>query len=142
MAVVCLTGPRYFPMSILSNVIDGDTDGIREAAVSTGAAGFGSGVAEHVAKLAPWFHNIDLQGVQTAPEHFLGDFPNFKWQKIADMFPQDLAGASVLDIGCNAGFYCIALKQRNAGKVLGVDLEDRCLEQARFAAETLDLDIE
>src|SRR5205823_10801220 len=54
----------------------------------------------------------------------------------------DLQGASVLDIGCNAGFYSIALKQRNAGRVLGIDLEDRCLEQAKFVAETLGLDIE
>src|SRR6185312_6871962 len=34
------------------------------------------------------------------------------------------------------------LKQRNAGHVLGIDLEDRCLEQGRFAASTLGLDIE
>ena len=25
--------------------------------------------------LGPWFHNIDLNGVATAPEHFLGDYP-------------------------------------------------------------------
>ena len=22
-----------------------------------------------------WFHNIDLKGVKTAPDHFLGDYP-------------------------------------------------------------------
>ena len=25
--------------------------------------------------LGPWFHNIDLHGVPTAPQHFLGDYP-------------------------------------------------------------------
>jgi tRNA (mo5U34)-methyltransferase len=101
-----------------------------------------SNIAERVETLRPWFHNIDLCGVKTAPEHFLGDFPNHKWQKLASVLPDDLQGASVLDIGCNAGFYSLALKQRNAGRVLGIDLEDRCLDQARFAADTLALDVE
>jgi tRNA (mo5U34)-methyltransferase len=101
-----------------------------------------SHIAQRVASLGPWFHNMDLRGVQTAPEHLLGDFPNYKWQKLSVALPEDLDGASVLDIGCNAGFYALALKRRNAGYVLGIDLEDRCLEQARFAAKTLALDIE
>ena len=32
-------------------------------------------IQRRVAELGPWFHNIDLDGVQTAPEHFLGDYP-------------------------------------------------------------------
>ena len=128
-------GPgNSFRMSLLSNVTinPGDEFGSSHA----------NSIAQRIADLEPWFHNLDLNGVRTAPQHALGDFPNFKWQKIAPLLPSDLHGASVLDIGCNAGFYSIALKQRNAGRVLGIDLEDRCLEQARFAAETLDLDIE
>jgi tRNA (mo5U34)-methyltransferase len=65
-----------------------------------------------------------------------------KWKHIAKAFPEDLRGASVLDIGCNGGFYCIELKKRGAGRVLGVDVDERYLNQARFAAETLELDIE
>lgn len=99
-------------------------------------------ISERVDRLAPWFHNLDLSGVKTAPQHALGDFPAHKWNKIAVCLPDDLEGASVLDVGCNAGFYSFALKERNAGYVLGIDLEDRCLEQARFAAETLGLDVE
>jgi tRNA (mo5U34)-methyltransferase len=99
-------------------------------------------LSRRISALEPWFHNLDLNGTRTAPAHSLGDFPNFKWQKLAAFLPTDLRGASVLDIGCNAGFYSIAMKQRNAGRVLGIDLEDRCLEQARLAADTLDLDIE
>ena len=37
---------------------------------------------ERVAELSPWFHNIDLgHGVWTAPEHFLGDYPGFKFRR-------------------------------------------------------------
>ena len=99
-------------------------------------------LSARIAELGEWFHNINLNGIWTAPNHFLGDFPNVKWKHIAKAFPEDLAGASVLDIGCNGGFYSIALKQRGAGRVLGIDVDDRYLNQARFAAKTLDLEIE
>ena len=56
-------------------------------------------------ELGDWFHNLDLHGVPTAPNHFLGDFPNIKWKHIQSVIPEDLTGASVLDIGCNGGFY-------------------------------------
>jgi tRNA (mo5U34)-methyltransferase len=99
-------------------------------------------LARQIAELGEWFHNIDLHGVMTAPEHFLGDFPRVKWKHIGRALPQDLAGASVLDIGCNAGFYSIEMKRRGAGRVLGVDVDDRYLRQARFAASVLGLEIE
>ena len=95
-----------------------------------------------IEELGDWFHNLNLHGVQTAPNHFLGDFPNVKWKHISPALPQDLAGASVLDIGCNAGFYAIEMKRRGAGRVLGIDVDDRYLNQARFAASTLGFDIE
>lgn len=99
-------------------------------------------IARRVSDLGEWFHNLDLHGVRTAPNHFLGDFPNIKWKHIASEIPADLTGSTVLDIGCNGGFYCLEMKRRGAGRVLGVDVDDRYLNQARFAARTLDLDIE
>jgi len=102
----------------------------------------GETLAQRIAALGEWFHNLDLHGVHTAPYHFLGDFPNIKWQPISQAIPQDLTSATVLDVGCNAGFYSIQMKQRGARRVLGIDVDDRYLNQARFAAETLDLDIE
>jgi tRNA (mo5U34)-methyltransferase len=93
-------------------------------------------------QLGDWFHNLNLCGVATAPNHFLGDFPSVKWKPIAKAIPEDLTGATVLDIGCNGGFYSIALKQRGADRVLGVDIDDRYLNQARFAASTLGLEIQ
>jgi tRNA (mo5U34)-methyltransferase len=98
---------------------------------------------EHrIAELGDWFHNLNLHGVYTAPHHFLGDFPTIKWIHISEAIPDDLSGASVLDVGCNGGFYSIQMKQRGAARVLGIDVDDRYLRQARFAAETLGLDIE
>ena len=95
---------------------------------------------EKIDALGPWFHNIDLAGVWTAPDHFLGDYPNVKFQRFAPHLPEDLGGKSVLDIGCNAGFYSMEMKRRGAERVVGVDSDVRYLAQARFAAETLGYD--
>src|ERR671912_1325301 len=92
--------------------------------------------------LGPWFHNIILNGVPTAPNHFLGDYPAVKWKTFADAIPKNLAGKSVLDIGCNAGFYSIEMKRRGAERVLGIDFDDEYLAQARFAAGVTGSDIE
>jgi tRNA (mo5U34)-methyltransferase len=86
-----------------------------------------------------WFHNLHLpDGTQTAPDHPLGDFPRFKWREIAPHIPEDLSGARALDIGCNAGFYSFELAKRGAD-VLGVDIDERYLDQARWAASEMGL---
>ena len=97
---------------------------------------------KRVAELGPWFHNLDLHGVQTAPEHFLGDWPAAGWRRFAHAVPADLTGKSVLDIGCNGGFYALEMKRRGAETVVGIDSDPRYVAQARFAADTLDLAIE
>jgi tRNA (mo5U34)-methyltransferase len=84
-----------------------------------------------------WFQNLDLNGVRTAPAHFLGDFPANKWKRFAHVLPQDLSGKSVLDIGCNAGFHSFEMKRRGALRVVGIDFDDYYLNQARFAAKVL-----
>jgi len=95
-----------------------------------------------VRELGTWFHNLDLCGVRTAPDHFLGDYPAVKWRRFAHALPSDLKGMSVLDIGCNAGFYAIEMKRRGADRVVGVDHDPDYLEQARFAAGVLGVEIE
>ena len=93
--------------------------------------------------LGPWFHNMEIrEGIWTAPNHFLGNYPAIKWKNFSNAIPQDLTGKSVLDIGCNGGFYSIEMKKRGAERVLGVDFDDTYLAQARFAAEVTGHDIE
>jgi tRNA (mo5U34)-methyltransferase len=95
---------------------------------------------QRIDALGPWFHNINLGGVWTAPDHFLGDYPGAKFRRFAPHLPHDLSGKSVLDIGCNAGFYSVEMKRRGADRVLGIDSDDRYLAQAQLAAETLGYD--
>jgi tRNA (mo5U34)-methyltransferase len=99
-------------------------------------------IEAQVRRLGPWFHNLDLAGVQTAPEHFLGDYPRVKWQRFAHAIPNHLDGKTVLDIGCNGGFYSIEMKRRGAARVVGIDSDDDYLLQARLAAEISGVEVE
>lgn len=97
---------------------------------------------EEIDALGPWFHNMRIGGIETAPDHFLGDYPHQKWQGISHLLPEDLEGRSVLDIGCNAGFFCLEMKRRNAGRVVGIDSDPRYLRQARLAVEVAGEDVD
>ncbi len=93
-----------------------------------------------IAALGPWFHNLHLpDGTQTAPTHFLGDFPRYKWHALAPHLPQSLEGWTALDIGCNAGYYSFELAQRGA-RVIGIDVDPHYLGQAKWASEKLGLE--
>jgi tRNA (mo5U34)-methyltransferase len=92
-----------------------------------------------IAALGPWFHNLHLpDGTETAPTHFLGDFPRYKWQALAPHLPKRLDGWTALDIGCNAGYYSFELAQRGA-RVTGIDVDPHYLRQAKWAARELGL---
>jgi tRNA (mo5U34)-methyltransferase len=101
-----------------------------------------SQIEQRVQQLQPWFHNLDLQGVRTAPNHFLGNYPELKWRTFEHALPDDLRGKTVLDIGCNAGFFSIEMKRRGAARVVGLDTEPLYLEQARFASEIAGYELE
>ncbi len=90
-------------------------------------------------KLGPWFHQIELPGgILTKTESYFGedaDHPRPTWEHVKQVFPENLAGKSVLDVGCNAGFYSFAALERGADSVLGVDAVRWQVQQARFAAK-------
>lgn len=118
----------------------------RKHAVASPAAAVapfaGDEITRRIRELGPWFHNINLAGVQTAPDHFLGDYPNVKWRAFAHAIPADLHGMTVLDVGCNGGFYAIEMKRRGADRVVALEPDAGYLAQARFAAEVSGADIE
>ncbi|MEX0772938.1 MAG: TIGR04290 family methyltransferase [Balneolales bacterium] len=91
-----------------------------------------SDITKQIKDLGPWFHNIHLpDGSQTAPDHFLGDFPGFIWDKMKSEIPKNLSGKTVLDIGCNAGYYSLKLAERGA-QVTAIDFDTNYLKQAQW----------
>ncbi|KAA6456966.1 TIGR04290 family methyltransferase [Acidobacteria bacterium AB60] len=97
---------------------------------------------ERIEALGPWFHNLRLNGVETAPFHYLGDYPQAKFASFRHVIPEDLTGKTVLDIGCNAGFYSLEMYRRGASRVVGIDSDERYLSQARLAAQVTGARIE
>ncbi|MCW5979487.1 MAG: TIGR04290 family methyltransferase [Bryobacteraceae bacterium] len=99
-------------------------------------------IERRISQLGPWFHNMNLGGIQTAPDHFLGDYPMVKWTRFSHLVPRDLKGMTVLDVGCNGGFYSIEMKRRGADRIISVDSDPFYLKQAQFAAEVSGAKIE
>jgi hypothetical protein len=57
-------------------------------------------------------------------------------------FPPDLAGASVLEIGGGENLFCIEARRRNAGRVVGIDVDEERLAAATQLAAAENLQIE
>ncbi|AWV88998.1 methyltransferase domain-containing protein [Bradymonas sediminis] len=87
----------------------------------------------------PWFHNLHLpDGDQTSPRHPMGDYPASAWAKIRRALPESLEDWSVLNVGCNGGYFCLELAALGA-RVLGCDRDPHCVHQAQWAAEQFGL---
>jgi tRNA (mo5U34)-methyltransferase len=87
-----------------------------------------------------WYHRIYLgRGVYTLDRPTLADEV---WHRLKTTLPDHLQNASVLDIGCNAGYFAILLKLRGAGRVLGLEPWEEYFKQAEACLRVWDLDIE
>ena len=103
-----------------------------------------------LATLGPWYVPFELGGGVNTME-FTDDFGSaifaddnamrmqFRSELIGGtierLFGAELAEMSVLDIGCNSGWFSFDLAGRGARSVAGVDLRPHNVEQARFLAE-------
>lgn len=90
--------------------------------------------------LGPWYQNIEVEpGLWTNPS--LPNHPRDRWAAI-EPFIGDLSGKTVLDMGCNAGFFSMRLKERGAVRVVGVDIDPVVLKQATFLSQRAGLELE
>ncbi|MGF1634719.1 MAG: methyltransferase domain-containing protein [Phycisphaerae bacterium] len=90
-----------------------------------------------IERLGPWFHNLHLPGgIQTRPDHPLGDFPAYKWAEFSSCISGDLSGQTCLDVGSNAGFHGFECAKRGAS-VEFLDISAHFLDQARWAGGKL-----
>lgn len=97
-------------------------------------------LAEWLRRLGPWYHNLNLGGVDTVPGDT--DYPARRWRILEPHIPADLTGKTVLDIGCNAGYFSLEMKKRNAAKVVSIDFMAHLVGQVRFASYWFDLPLE
>ncbi len=78
-----------------------------------------------------WYHSIPLGDGSFTPGKRSYEHLSEKLNMMR--LPIDLTGCSLLDIGCNEGFYAIEAWRRGASPVLGLDNQQRKDVAAKFA---------
>ena len=93
-----------------------------------------------IESLGPWYQNIEVEpGLWTNPS--LPNHPRDRWAAIEPHLG-DVSGKTVLDIGCNAGFFSMRFKERGAARVVGIDIDPVVLKQASFLSRRAGLELE
>jgi len=68
-------------------------------------------ITSELVKLQPWFQYIDLGGgIFTKSQSAIGEpreYPRPTWETVKVCVAENFSGKSVLEVGCNAGFYAI-----------------------------------
>lgn len=82
-----------------------------------------------------WYQKIELPNGITTPGRD-------RSKTAGAIFPKDLTGKTVLDVGCAEGYFSFEAKKRNADKVVGIDLDIAKLKIAKKFSEFQDLDID
>jgi len=97
-----------------------------------------------IKELEPWMHDIDLgNGIRTREDNLPDYDPEGRWKVlVGKMFPEDMTGLTVLDVGCNTGFYSLKVKERGAKRVVALDVAPKCIRQAKFLSEYFNLQLE
>ena len=94
-----------------------------------------------ISRMGPWYHDVKLgPGLSTNPLH--EEYMANRWRFLEPFIPEDLHRKSVLDIGCNSGFFSFQMRKRNAGRVVGIDIMPHLLAQARFLSHWFEQPLE
>jgi SAM-dependent methyltransferase len=109
------------------------------------AGGAGSDLRATVDRLAPWSVPYLLaDGIDTISQRTLAGQVTLNQLlfrramitgTVAALLGEELATSTVLDVGCNAGFFSLDAAGRGARHVDGIDLRTENIEQARFVAD-------
>jgi SAM-dependent methyltransferase len=63
----------------------------------------------------------------------------YEWAAFQRLLPASLEGRRVLDLGCGLGYFAREARARGARQVIGVDLSERMLEEARRRTDDPDI---
>jgi len=92
--------------------------------------------------LGNWHHRVNLGDGKFTTDNQSAPNPQEKWKLLEPYVPEDLSGKTVLDLGCNSGYFSVQMKLRGASHVVSVDNEDLALKQANFLARWFDVELE
>ena len=107
-------------------------------------------LVEQIKAMAPWHHDIELfddfsTGKVFSPDGKLKREDNQGvslisprrrfFGRMSQLFPDGLAGKSFLDCACNGGAYCFWARELDAERVIGFDVRDHWIDQAKFVQQ-------
>lgn len=79
-----------------------------------------------------WYQSIKLTDNYTTP----GETGNAEADKLKMMqLPDDMTGISVLDVGCNEGFYSFELERRGAAPILAFDKDQSATDKFAMVSQ-------
>ncbi len=87
--------------------------------------------------LGEWYQTIDIDGELTPGIHGRGDVEK-TWDHVKEFLPETLEGIRILDLGCNAGMYCVKSILMGAEEVVGIESQDFCFRQALFVKDYME----
>lgn len=85
-----------------------------------------------IERLKPWYQNVkfnDEVSVVSSHSKLSGEYA---WKYIKQLLPESLEGKRILDLGSNAGLFCIRTAQMGAKEAIGVEREPKHLRQCDF----------
>jgi len=106
---------------------------------------------EEIRRLAPFRHDFRLPyGLRTAPpgsqpsrqqhEARVETLTRHAFPALLEACGGSLEGLRVLDLACNSGGFSVEANRRGADYVLGIDIVERYLAQARFVKDVLGIE--
>ena len=93
-----------------------------------------------IKKLSPWYQNVKFNDKVAAISSHSRLSGEYAWKYIKQLLPKSLEGKRVLDLGSNAGLFCIRAAQMGAKEVIGVEREPKHLKQCAFLKSYFDVD--
>lgn len=95
---------------------------------------------EEIRRLSPWTYHVEVPGATTIGHNTYNEGTirfhryrgNLICNAVAQLLGSNLTTSTILDLGCNCGFFTLEMAARGALHVLGLDFRQENIEQAEF----------
>ena len=91
-----------------------------------------------IQKLRPWYQNVQFNDKISAVSSHSKLSGEYAWNYIKQLLPESLEGKRILDLGSNAGLFCIRTAQMGAKESVGIEQESKHLKQCGFLKRYFD----
>lgn len=88
--------------------------------------------------LGEWYQVINIDGKLTPGARGGKACVEKTWKGAKRFLPETLKGMRILDIGCNAGMYCVYSSLMGAEEAVGIEMQDFCFRQALFVKDHME----